>query len=128
MCLRGSHRGAPLHPSLGRGLPLPSCWRATSWRGGLPLQLDIPRSPAPGPADCAALPCSPFSPSPPCLQSSHLISEQLITKPQSWLDRNERVVRDPNVILMALFRSGVVVIYFSAHSSNVPPKSKPFSQ
>lgn len=73
--------------------------------------------------------CSaPHSPSPPCLQSSHLISEQLITELQSWLDRNERVVRDPNVILMAPFWSGVVVIYFSAHSSNVPLKSKPSSQ
>lgn len=29
----GVPQGAPLHPSLGGVLPLPSCWGATSWRG-----------------------------------------------------------------------------------------------
>lgn len=42
----GVPQGAPLHPSLGGVLLLPSCWGATSWRGGLPLHLNVPRSPA----------------------------------------------------------------------------------
>lgn len=70
---------------------------------GLPLQLDIPRSPAPGPVGCTAPPCCPFHSLFLCFYNFLLIIERLIAQLQTWLDRNEGLVLAPNITLMALF-------------------------